>query len=114
MSAVWNTRRPYEVTYYDLNGVKQTLRRRPPPKQHDILPQDEVELIRGKNADWQADSYSVKHINPRHPNVLQITDGDGNHTFVDAHDVELDEMIAPRPGADPRDTERNASYLVFP
>ena len=66
------SRRPYTVTYMK-NGERHTIRRRPPEKLHNIWPEDEVSLLRGKNADFQAgDEFEVKHINPRHPNIIQL------------------------------------------
>lgn len=108
------TRKPYEVTYYK-EGERHTIRRRPPPKLHDIWPEDVVSLTRTKNVDFQeGDEFDVRHINPRHPNVLQLTGDDGHTTFVEHTDVELEEAIGPRDGVDPMDLLKNNRYLLWP
>ncbi|NRA66333.1 MAG: hypothetical protein HRU19_17740 [Pseudobacteriovorax sp.] len=107
-------RNPYKVTYYK-DGEKKVIRRRPPLKLHDILPQDEVVLKKEKNADFQAgDAFRVKHINQRHPNVLQITNEDGVSTFADYYDLKLEKKFAARGGVDPLDLPENNRYLLWP
>lgn len=109
------SRKPYLVTYNDLNGEKHTIRRVPPPKLHPMLPTDVVELTRKKNDDFQAgDEFEVIHINQRHPNVLQLQDDDGKTTFVDFYDATLKEEVALRDGVDPRDRPVNNRYLLWP
>ena len=109
------SRRPYTVTYMDLKGEKQTLRRRPPEKLHDMLPTDIVSLTRQKSADFlEGDEFEVKHINPKHPNVMQLIDEDDRTTFVDFYDAKLEEMVAPRNGIDPRDRPERNEYLLWP
>jgi hypothetical protein len=115
MSEIRFSRRPYTVTYRDLEGEMQTIRRRPPPKLHRALPSDIVSLTRGKNDDFrEGDEFTVKHINPRHPNVLQVADDDGLATFVDYYDMNLEEEVALREGQDPRDVPLNNEYLLWP
>lgn len=83
------TREPYTVTYYK-NGEKQTIRRRPPPKLHDALPEDTVMLTRGKNDDWrEGEKFKVKTIQNRSPNTLQLVNEEGLTTFVDHYDMQL-------------------------
>ena len=114
MSVVHFSRRPYPVTYYK-DGQKVTIMRRPPEKVHDALPEDIVELKIKKNDDWNAgDDFKVKHINPRHPNILQIEKSDGETTFVPYFDVELEEMVAPRAGYQPKDIPKANKYLLWP
>lgn len=108
------TRRPYTVTYMK-DGERHTLRRRPPEKLHDIWPEDIVSLKEGKNEQWEGgEEYEVRHINPRHPNVIQLDDGDGNTTFVEYMDLELEEAIGPRDGKRPTDMAANNRYLLWP
>ena len=115
MSSIRFSRKPYTITYKDLrSGELRQIKRRPPPKLHDILPTDQVELLRSKNEDWQEEGiYTVKHINPRHPNVIQVMDEDLGTTFVDYFDLEIDEKVAFR-GGDSRDDPRYNRYLTWP
>jgi hypothetical protein len=109
------TRRPYTITYQDLKGEKHTIRRVPPPRLHDMLPTDIVELTRQKNEDFVVgDEFDVKHINPRHPNVLQLTNDDEITTFVDYYDLDLVEEVADRPGVNHFDKPINNRYLMWP
>ena len=112
MGQVRFDRQPYTVTYFK-EGVKHTIRRRPPPKLHDVLPTDIVSLKYDKNIEWEdGDDFEVKHINPRHPNVLQLENDDGETTFVEYFDVDLEEMVAPRRGR--RGQSNPDAYLLWP
>ena len=107
-------RKPYTIAYYK-DGERHTIRRVPPPLQHKMLPTDKVELSRQKNDDWKnGDTYTVKHINPRHPNVIQIQDRGGNATFVPYYDLKLNEEVAPRDGILPMDRPSRNKYLLWP
>ena len=113
--AVRFSRRPYTVTYRDMEGVQRTIKRTPPPKLHDALPTDVVSLNRKRNDDFDAGGeFEVKSINPRHPNTLQLEDDDGRTTFVDYFDVTLEKEVAFRDGVDPRDKPVNNRYLLWP
>lgn len=108
------SRKPYTVTYKDMQGNLQKIKRRPPPLLHDMLPTDKVELTTSKNADWQAGNvYEVKHINTRHPNVLQIQDQEGVATFVDSHDLKLDERVNFQ-GKEVAELQSFNEYLLWP
>ena len=114
MSEIKFSREPYKITYYK-DGEKKVIRRRPPPKQHEMLPKDVVELNRSKNADFQSgEEFTVKHINQRHPNVLQVTNEDGVSTFVDYYDLDLKEVRSARNGVLPEDLPENNKYLTWP
>ena len=114
MSEVRFNRTPYTVTYMK-DGQKQTIRRVPPPKLHEAMPEDLVTLTRGKNADFKAgDEMTVKSINPRHPNILQLTNDEGLSTFVDYYDVQLEEVRSMRDGVEPLDMPINNRYLLWP
>jgi hypothetical protein len=104
----------YTVTYYQ-NGEKKTVKRRPPPVLHNMLPEDMVKLTQTKNADFaEGDEFKVKQINPRSPNTLQITDDDGNATFVPYFDLQLQEVVAPRNGVPPKEMPERNQYLLWP
>ncbi len=109
------SRKPYTVTYKDLNGEMKTLRRVPPPKLHEALPTDVVSLTRKKNDDFDTgDKLEVESINQRQPNVLKVKNADGASTFVDYFDARLEEEVAPRAGVSPRDRPANNRYLLWP
>jgi hypothetical protein len=96
-SPIQFSRAPYAVSFHDLHGQLQTIRRVPPPKLHDALPTDRVELTTKKSDDFrEGDEVTVKYINPRHPNTLQLVNGNGDTTFVDYYDVNLVNEVAPR------------------
>lgn len=108
------SRRPYEVTYYK-DGERHTIRRRPPPKLHNIWPEDVVSIVASKNEDWQeGDEHVVRNINHRNPNVIQLDNEDGGTTFMNYFDLELEEAIGPRDGRDPEDSEDLNRYLTWP
>lgn len=109
-------RKPYTVTYReDATGQIKTIRRTPPPKLHEALPTDIVELTHKKSDHFdKGDDVEVIHINPRHPNTLQIRADDGTTGFVEYYDAELKEERALRAGQDPRDKPANNRYLLWP
>jgi hypothetical protein len=80
-----------------------------------MWPQDIVELKEGKNVDWEAgEDFTVRHINPHHPNTIQLENDDGATTFVAYYDLELKEAVGPRDGQSPKDTPQNNRYLTWP
>ena len=108
-------RKPYFVTWKDQDGNMQTIRRVPPPKLHDALPPYVVELTADRSADFRkGDQVTVKHINPRHPNVLQVEDGDGHTTFMNYFEVNLKEQVAMRDGVPPEARPERNKYLTWP
>lgn len=114
MSAIVFDRKPYTVRYQK-DGEWQSIRRRPPPKLHQMLPGDKVELTRSKNADFQqGDEFSVESISPRQPNTLKLKDSEGVTTFVDYFDLRLEQMVAQREGLDPRELPKSQKYLLWP
>lgn len=87
------SREPYTVKYVDLSGAVKSIRRVPPPKLHDALPKDTVEITSKKNDDFRAgDNVEVVGLTARQPNVLQVRNGNGQTTFLDYFDMRLDEM----------------------
>lgn len=114
-NAIKFSRKPYTVTYRDLQGETKTIRRVPPPKLHDVLPTDVVRLTHKKNDDFKAgEEFEVTSIAERQPNVLQIESSDGTRTFVDYYDVQMERKVAIRDGVDPRDEPVNNRYLLWP
>lgn len=120
-------REPYTVKYMDLAGEVKSLRRTPPPKLHDALPQDVVELTRKKNDDFNVgESLEVLSISPRQPNVLRVKNADGQVTFIDALDMRFnvsgdaetalaeEAPTAKRSRESPRDRVMDSRYLVWP
>ena len=110
-------RKPYTVQYRDFHtGELITVQRRPPEKLHDILPTDVVELSFKKNDDWQAgENYTVKQINSRDPNTLQLQKDDGETTFINSQDAILKIRHASRSGDKIRVDDSVANqYLLWP
>jgi hypothetical protein len=88
-------RKPYIVSYVDADGKQQKIRRVPPPKLHTAMPTDVVELKRRKSDHFiDGDRVTVKHINPKHPNVLQVENSSGQTTFISQYEMELKQKIA--------------------
>jgi len=108
-------RKPYTVTYKDFHtGELQHVKRRPPLKQHDMLPTDIVELSTKKGDDWESgEEYSIKHISYRAPNIVQLKNDEGLTTFVPYFDLELEEEVAYRGRRGP-DNENTNAYLRWP
>lgn len=114
-NAIKFDRKPYTVTYMDLKGEKQTIRRRPPAKAHSMLPKDIVTLNSKRNDDFDVgDEFAIKNIAPRQVNTLQLEGDDGKTTFVNYFDVQLEEKVALRDGVDPKDAIENNEYLMWP
>ena len=102
------TREPYTVKYVDLAGEVKSIRRVPPPKLHDALPQDKVEITSKKNDDFRAgDKVEVVGMTVRQPNVLQVRNEKGQTTFLDYFDMRLDEMA-------PNTADRESATSKFP
>ena len=107
--------KPYTVVYKDSKtGDLKTVRRRPPPKLHKLLPKDTVELTSTKNLDWQDDqTYTIKHISYRSPNVIQLMNEEGRTTFVDHDQVKLMEKKGKR-DIKQIDDPIQSEYLLWP
>lgn len=109
------SRKPYKVTYRDLEGNMQTIRRVPPPKLHDMLPKDIVKIESKKNDDWnKGDEFAIKGINPRQPNTVQLQKENGDYTFMSFYDLSLEERIGSRKYANPADDPVLNEYLIWP
>lgn len=108
-------RKPYFVTWRDDKGEMHKIRRVPPPKLHDALPEDIVELTKSKSDDFKSGTQAVvKHINPRHPNTLQLINSEGLTTFVNYNEVDIKEMVAHRDGMRPEERPERNRYLLWP
>jgi hypothetical protein len=113
--AVKFDRKPYTISWRDAEGEIQKTRRVPPPKLHEALASDKVELTKSRSDDFMKGEVTVvKHINPRHPNVLKVMNDDGQTTFVGYNEIELKEKIAPHDGISPIDTPARNKYLRWP
>lgn len=109
-------RSPYNVTYRDLQGQMQTIRRVPPPKLHDALPTDVVILTTARSDAFpEGKEVTVKSINPRQPNTMQVIDSEGRTAFVDYYGMKLKKQVNnERPGVDTRDLPISNRYLNWP
>ena len=114
-------RKPYTITYTDQNGEQQKIRRVPPPKLHDALPGDRVDISVTKSDDFEkGDAVTIKHINPRHPNVVQVQRSDGKTTFLNFNEFKFDAGSAGASGSNNSGAgtaaERpiNSRYLLWP
>ena len=93
--------------------------RRPPPKLHDVLPEDTVTIRNRKNADWkEGDKVKVAGISSRQPNVLHVEKEDGKRTFLSYFDCIAepradDEVYKDSNGKMIRDPVGN-NYLLWP
>ena len=107
--------RPQLAAYKDFHtGELKKVRRRPARVAHDMLPTDVVELSRRKNVDWTpGEEYVVKHISPRNPNVIQISNDEGESTFVSSTELESVERVASR-GEKRVDDPVASAYLLWP
>jgi hypothetical protein len=116
-------RKPYVISYMDAQGQQQKIRRVPPPKLHNALPTDRVEL-RSRRSDHfeQGDEVTVKSINPRHPNVLKVENDKGQTTFITHYDMIYEQKDPefsntsqiPVSAVVDEDTPINNSYLDWP
>ncbi|MFK7873288.1 MAG: hypothetical protein AB8C84_08985 [Oligoflexales bacterium] len=115
-SAIHFSRKPYQVIYKDFHtGELKTIRRRPPAKNHEMLPTDVVSLKNTRNEKWQeSDEVTVRHISHRAPNVLQVENADGQTTFVPSHDLNLEEKVAWRFGQSSPESSDFNRYLRWP
>ena len=116
-------RKPYVISYVDSQGQQQKIRRVPPPKLHSAMPTDRVELKTRRSDHFRAgDEVTVKRINPRHPNVLQVENDDGQTTFISHHDMIFEQKNGEKPSIqspssrdEPEDESPiSSSYLDWP
>jgi hypothetical protein len=108
-------RKPYVVSYVDQEGKLQKIRRVPPPKLHEALPTDKVELTRKRSDVFDTgDVVTVTSINPRHANTLKVENSEGKTTFISYFEMLLKEKRAPRNGVLPEDQPENNKYLLWP
>lgn len=115
MSEIRFSRKPYTITYKDQQGEIQKIKRRPPPKLHEALPTDVVELTTRKNSDWQeGGEFQIKHISRLQPNTIQLVNEEGQTTFVPYYDVRLEKKVAPRGGVPIQDQPIQNRYLLWP
>jgi len=108
-------RKPYFISYVDAEGVQQKIRRVPPPKLHDALPTDRVELTRKHSDDFKdGDVMTVVGVSPRQPNTLKVQNADGQTTFISHYDMLLKEKRSMRDGIPPERLPERNQYLLWP
>jgi hypothetical protein len=108
-------RKPYTISYMDQEGNQQKIRRVPPPKLHEALPTDKVELAKKHSDTFDAgDVVTVTAINKRHANTLKVENADGKTTFISYTEMFLKDKNAPRNGVNPRDEPERSQYLLWP
>ena len=115
-SPIHFSRKPYTVVYKDFHSGELIHRkRRPPEKDHLMLPTDIVELKATKNNHWaQGDEVEIKHISYREPNVLQLKNEYDETTFLSSSEVDLVEEVAYREGSTHKSSPQDNRYLVWP
>ena len=110
-------RTPYKVQYFK-DGQRHVIKRIPPPKLHDMLPEDEVKISRKKGDNWdEGDKVKIKHITSRHPNTLQVEDKNGNTTFLDYMDLDFKPLNGDARSKNGKQIERDpigSKYLLWP
>ncbi|MBP6219113.1 MAG: hypothetical protein KA436_11055 [Oligoflexales bacterium] len=109
--------KPYSVSYKDFHtGEVKKILRRPPEKLHTFLEDDIVELKSSRTKDWPAgEDLTVKHINYRNPNVLQLAKAKGESSFFVYDEVDLVEKVNFSEGAQPQIDDPIANrYLLWP
>jgi hypothetical protein len=80
-----------------------------------MLPTDKVELTSKKNDDWDAgERFTIKNINTRQPNTIQVEKENGDYTFVSYFDLSLKERVSGDRFASPLDNPVNNQYLIWP
>ncbi len=108
-------RKPYTISYMDQDGKQQKIRRVPPPKLHEALPTDQVELTRKHSDSFDTgDVVTVTSINPRHANTLKVENEDGQTTFISYFEMFLKDKIAARNGVLPQNDPVRNKYLLWP
>lgn len=81
-------RAPYNVRYRTPDGEVKAIRRVPPPRLHDLVPDDVVTISQKRSDNWEAgEDVTVVGVNERHPNTLWVEDSDGKRTFLSYSDV---------------------------
>jgi hypothetical protein len=108
-------RKPYIVSYIDNDGKQQKIRRVPPPKLHEALPTDKVELTTMRSDDFaKGDVVTVKSISPRQPNTLKVENSAGNTTFIGYNEMVVKEKLQARDGIPPERMPDRTKYLLWP
>ena len=86
------------------------------------MPEDVVELKRRKSDNFiDGDSVKVKHINPRHPNILKVENAQGQTTFISHYEMVVKQKVSNTTAIrddsiDDKDSTSNidSSYLDWP
>jgi hypothetical protein len=108
-------RKPYIVSYIDNEGKLQKIRRVPPPKLHDAMPTDQVELTRKHSDDFnKGDVLTVKSISPRQPNTLKVENSNGQTTFIGYNEMLVKDKLFSKDGTPPERMPERSKYLLWP
>lgn len=81
-------RTPYTVRYRTDEGEMKSIRRVPPPKLHNFVPEDVVTISKKRSDNWDSDEQvKVVGVSARQPNTLWVEKEDGRRTFLPYSDV---------------------------
>jgi hypothetical protein len=82
-------RTPYNVRYRTSEGDVKVIRRVPPARLHDLMPDDLVTISNKKSENWDSgEEVRVVGVSPRQPNTLWVEKSDGRRTFLPYSDVQ--------------------------
>lgn len=120
VSRTESARSPYYVRYRTAEGELKSIRRVPPAKLHDMVPDDVVTISRKRSDNWEnGEEVKILGINPKQPNTLMVEREDGKTTFLaytdvkskpkSAADIEYAEELRER-ASDPIGSD----YLLWP
>ena len=88
VQSVSTSRTPYNVRYRTSDGEVKTIRRVPPSRLHDMVPDDMVTISQKRSDNWtEGSEVKVVGVSARQPNTLWVEDSDGNRTFLPYTDV---------------------------
>jgi len=81
-------RTPYNVRYRTSDGEVKIIRRVPPSKLHDMMPDDMVTISHKRSDNWDSgEEVKVVGVNSKQPNTLWVEKSDGRRTFLSYSDV---------------------------
>lgn len=114
------TRSPYYVRYRDSDGELKSIRRVPPAKLHDMMPDDVVTISKKRSDNWEnGEEVKIVGINPKQPNTVMVEKENGTRTFLSYTDVKT----KPKTAADVEYAEElkerandpiGSDYLLWP
>ena len=88
VQSVSANRTPYNVRYRTSDGEVKIIRRVPPSKLHDMMPDDMVTISQKRSDNWDSgEEVQVVGVNSKQPNTLWVEKSDGRRTFLSYSDV---------------------------